>query len=284
MVIGLSHRTAPLAVRERFWISDNRRPEALTQLNQAEGIDEVIVLAASDRTDFLLWASDATLAANSILRFLTAHCSLTLCEWNHFYRLLDTAALIHVFQVASGLDSAVPGETQVLPELQNAWRLAQEVGASSRFLDAVVQKACAVAERVRNEIAPGQSEAAAPPLGSESVVEARKVIEDEAQAFHRKLLSERVVPTIVALRNRLDEICQEELKHFKHEYGPLPRDQDALFVHLASRITRRIAGSLARELKEPPGKAEQAQLAIAVERLFHLEKPEKAAAAPTSEA
>ena len=56
MVVGLNYRTAPVAVRERFWISEDRRYEALVQLSKAEGIEEVIVLATCNRTEFLLWA------------------------------------------------------------------------------------------------------------------------------------------------------------------------------------------------------------------------------------
>jgi glutamyl-tRNA reductase len=58
MAIGLNHRTAPVAVRERFWISESRRYEALAQLAQAESLDEIVVLATCNRTEFLLWASD----------------------------------------------------------------------------------------------------------------------------------------------------------------------------------------------------------------------------------
>ena len=63
MVIGLNHRTAPLAMRERFWISENRRYEVLRQLKSAEGIEEVVVLSTCCRTEFLLWAGEPTLAA-----------------------------------------------------------------------------------------------------------------------------------------------------------------------------------------------------------------------------
>jgi hypothetical protein len=55
MAIGLNHRTAPVAVRERFWISESRRLDALHELIKAEGIEEVIVLATCNRTGFLLW-------------------------------------------------------------------------------------------------------------------------------------------------------------------------------------------------------------------------------------
>ena len=426
MVIGLNHRTAPVAVRERFWISESRRYEALGQVGHAEGVEEAIILATCNRTEFLLWASDPGLAANSVLRFLTAEYGLKLCEWKHFYRLLDEAALLHIFRVASSLDSMVLGEPQIVSQLKGAWQQAQKVGSTGRFLDAVLQKALTVSKRVRNETAIGNSAVSVPyaavelarqtlgtlenkrvlvlgagkmselsarylvnhgassvcvinrtfehalelaaALGGTAVpfeerrqylvdadivisstscphvilsreeaeliarerpdrplvlvdiamprdidpdmrevkgiflydlddlekvvqhnagereaaaLEAQKIVEDEAQGFRRKLLSERVVPTIVALRSHLDGICRQELESFKQECGPFSKDQNELLEDVVTRITRRIAGSLARELKELPEKVEQEQLTVAVQRLFHLETPEKATAGTT---
>ena len=423
MVIGLNHRTAPVAIRERFWISESRRLEALQELIQAEGVEEVIVLATCNRTEFLLWASDPSLAANSVLRLLSAQYGLKLCEWKHFYRLLDEKALLHIFQVASSLDSMVLGEPQIVSQVKGAWQQAQKVGSTGRFLDAVLQKALTVSKRVRNETAIGNSAVSVPSAavelarqvlgtlenkrvlvlgagkmselsarylvnhGASSVcvinrtyehavelaqnlggsaarfedrwrnmaevdivisstscphtvlncdeavaivkdrgkrplvvvdvalprdvdpsvrevegiflydlddlekvvqhnagereaaaLEAQKIVEEEARGFRRKLLAEHVVPTIVALRSRLDEICRQELESFKQECGPFSKDEDALLGDVAGRITRRIAGSLVRELKELPEKAEQEQMTVAVQRLFHLEKAEKALA------
>jgi len=116
----------------------------------------------------------------------------------------------------------------------------------------------------------GEREAAA--------LDAQKIVEAEACGFRNKLLAERVVPTIVALRSRLDEICRQELESFREECGPFSKDESALLGDVAHRIIRRIAGSLARELKELPEKTEQEQLTVAVQRLFHLEPPQKAAA------
>ncbi|MBZ5705910.1 MAG: glutamyl-tRNA reductase [Acidobacteriia bacterium] len=423
MVVGLNHRTAPVAVRERFWISEIRRVEALTQLSRAEGIEEVIVLATCNRTEFLLWANDASLAANSVLRLLSADYGLKLCEWKHFYRLLDDAALLHIFSVASSLDSMVIGEPQIVSQVKAAWQQAQKVGSTARFLDAVMQKALTVSKRVRNETAIGNAAVSVPyaavelarqifgSLENKSVLllgagkmselsaryliksgasavrvvnrtyehavelatqlggtaipfeerwphlvnadivisstscphtilsrdeaeiiarerrqkplvlvdialprdidpsvrevpgiflydiddlekvvqhnageretaaaEARKIVAAEAEGFRRKLLAERVVPTIIALRTRLDQLCRQELESLKTEYGPFSKDQDQMLNAVTSRITQRIAGSLARELKELPEKVEQEQMTAAVQRLFHLETPETALA------
>jgi len=427
MVVGLNYRTAPVAVRERFWISENRRYEALVQLSRAEGIDEVIVLATCNRTEFLLWASDVTLAANSVMRLLGAEYGLMLCEWKHFYRLLDEAALLHIFRVASSLDSMVVGEPQVVSQVKQAWQQAQKIGTTGRFLDAVIQKALTVSKRVRTETAIGNAAVSIPyaaveltrqifgtlehkkvlllgagkmselsargllnqgassvcvinrtlehatelaaKLGGtaipfeerwqhmsradiiisstscphtilsreeaenmtrgrkdtplvivdiamprdidsevrevkgvflydlddlENVVdhnaherevaatEAQKILQSEAQGFRRRLMAERVVPTIVALRERLDEICRQELDSFRNECGPFSVDQDEMLNAIMSRMTQRIAGSLARELKELPEKMEQEQMATALQRLFHLQAPKTAIAGTIS--
>jgi glutamyl-tRNA reductase len=84
-------------------------------------------------------------------------------------------------------------------------------------------------------------------------------------------MADRVVPTIVALRLRLDEICRQELDSFRKESGPLSRDQDEMLDAVTSRITQRIAGSLVRELKELPEKVQQEQMTSALQRLFHLQ-------------
>jgi glutamyl-tRNA reductase len=390
-------------VRERFWISEDRRYQALVQLSSAEGIEEVIVLATCNRTEFLLWVNDVTLAANSVMRLLGTEYGLMLCEWKHFYRLLDEAALQHIFRVASSLDSMVVGEPQIVSQVKQAWQQAQKVGTTGRFLDAVLQKALTVSKRVRNETAIGNAAVSIPyaaveltrqifgtlenkkvlllgagkmselsargllnhgansvcvinrtlehaaelatKLGGvavpfeerwqhmaeadiiisstscphtilsreeaeilvhgrndralvivdiamprdidsavrevkgvflydlddlENVVdhnagereaaaaEAQKILEAEAQGFRRKLMAERVVPTIIALRQRLDEICRQELDSFRQENGPFSKDQDEMLNAVMSRMTKRIAGSLARELKEFPEKVERA--------------------------
>src|SRR6202795_2804849 len=427
LVVGLNYRTSPVAVRERFWISEDRRYQALVQLSRAEGIEEVIVLATCNRTEFLLWVSNVTLAANSVMRLLGSEYGLKLCEWKHFYRLLDEAALMHIFRVASSLDSMVVGEPQVVGQVKDAWKRAQTLGTTGRFLDAVMQKALTVSKRVRTETAIGNAPVSIPyaavelarkifgtlenkkvlllgagkmselsargllnhgassvcvinrtlehatelaaKLGGvaipfeqrwqymaqadiiisstscphtilsreeaqimvrdrknqplvivdiamprdidsavrevkgvflydlddlENVVDhnagereaaaadAQKILLAEAQGFRRKLMAERVVPTIVALRQRLDEICRQELDSFRQENGPFSKDQDEMLNAVMSKMTKRIAGSLARELKELPEKLEQEQMTTAVQRLFHLQTPELALAGTRS--
>jgi glutamyl-tRNA reductase len=150
VVIGLNHRSAAVEVRERFWMSGCRQAEALAMLSQAEGIEEVLVFSTCKRTEFVVWG-DATLAVNSVLRFLTAEYDLKLCEWNSFYRLVDEQALEHAFRVGCGLDSVCIGEKNIARQVSFAWQQARNAGSSGHFLDAVLQKTLAIRRRVRKE-------------------------------------------------------------------------------------------------------------------------------------
>jgi len=82
--------------------------------------------------------------------------------------------------------------------------------------------------------------------------EAEKIVQAEVQGFRKQLLAGSAGPEVTALRVRLDEICRQELESFRLEQGPFPKDQDRLIAAVSARITNKIAGSLARELKAIP--------------------------------
>jgi glutamyl-tRNA reductase len=100
---------------------------------------------------------------------------------------------------------------------------------------------------------------------------ANKIVAEEVQGFRQRLSAERAVPTVVALRQRLDDLCQQEVDFLRQKFGPFSKEQDDLTT-LAAHITQRIASSLARELREPPDRTGQDVLTVAVQRLFQLEK------------
>jgi glutamyl-tRNA reductase len=162
MVVGLNHRTASVAVRERFWIGESQRYEALRQLKKAEGIEEVLVLSATCRTEFLIWASDPTLAANSLVQYLSTNHGLKLSEWEHFYRRLDDDALASLFRLTSGLEAQHLCESELTQRLQSAWEQARTTGAVGPYLNLVLEKAFAVAGRVHKEIGDGKPASSIP--------------------------------------------------------------------------------------------------------------------------
>jgi glutamyl-tRNA reductase len=112
--------------------------------------------------------------------------------------------------------------------------------------------------------------------------EAQKILQVEAEGFRSKLRAETAVPTIVALRQRLDELCRQELDAFRQENGPFSKNQDEMLAAMMSRMTQRIAASLSRELKGLPEKTEQEILTTARHRLFHLPTAESVITGTTS--
>lgn len=258
MVIGVNPHAAPVEVRERYRIQQDRQPEALRKLSRADGIAEVMLVSNGDRTDFVLWACDASAASGSVLGFLTREYGLQLTDWKHFYRKLDEIALAHVFEAAAGVESLGHGK-ECSEQLKDASVAALQAGTLGRFLDAVAQRALAMGAELRNEVSRGGLEAA------------EALARREAKLFYAKLLKERVVPTIAALRKRLDDMCVKELDSFYEGMAVLSNEERELVEAFAARLTQRIAGTLAHELKEPCEKIEQERLTAAVQRLFHLE-------------
>jgi glutamyl-tRNA reductase len=112
--------------------------------------------------------------------------------------------------------------------------------------------------------------------------EIEKMIAAEVQAFRSRMRAQMVAPTAVALQQRMEEICRQELESFVTERGPFTREQDQLLHAITALVIHKIAGSLARELKDLPGKEEQEQMTRAMTRLFHLEPPQQALAGTRS--
>ena len=147
VVIGLNYRTAPLPVRERFWLSEAHLCQTLVELARYEGIDESAVLVTSDHTDYVLWASDISVAANSIQAFLARKHDLRLSDWQHFYRLFHDAALSHLLRAVCGLDCGQGSELQMAGCLQSAWSQAQLVGTAGHHLDSLFSTALTASKR-----------------------------------------------------------------------------------------------------------------------------------------
>lgn len=258
MVIGVNPKSAPVEVRERFCIPSDRHAEALAELHRGDGITEVMLLSHGGRTDFILWCCDPSAASNAVLNFLTRACGLQLADWKHFYRKLDEAAVAHVLIAAAGLD-AIVREKRNGEHFKEASVSALQAGTLGTFLDAVAQRSLAFSRQLCDEATRNGLEAAE--------ILARK----ESKTFYCRLLRERVTPTIAALRKRLDEICIKELESFYEGLTALSVEERELVEAFAARLTQRIAGTLAHELKEPCEKIEQERLTSAVQRLFGLD-------------
>ena len=122
IVVGLNHRTAPLELLERVTVPAARLPKALADLRARAALDEVVVLSTCMRTEVYATAERFHPAVQDIRNFL---CELSFSApedvADHLTMLYDDAAIGHLFSVASGLDSAVLGESEVLAQVRGAW-------------------------------------------------------------------------------------------------------------------------------------------------------------------
>jgi glutamyl-tRNA reductase len=157
LLLGLSHKTAPVEVRERFAIAEGSTSEQLKALAERPGISEAVILSTCNRVEFLVNTQVGADPTQEIFSFLTTTGCQGLEESKpYFYRYLDEEAIRHVFRVASSLDSMVVGEPQILGQVKEAYASARAAGTIQGNLDFVLNQAFRVARRVRNETGTGQ--------------------------------------------------------------------------------------------------------------------------------
>ena len=154
IVVGLNHRTVPLEVLERMTVSDARLPKALHDLGSRDNLSEAVVLSTCMRTEIYAVAGKYHGAVQDVRNFLS-ELGFTAPEdfSDHLYSFHDDAAVTHLFRVASGLDSAVLGEGEVLGQVRDAWEKARAEGAAGPVLSALFRHAVEVGKRARAETA-----------------------------------------------------------------------------------------------------------------------------------
>jgi glutamyl-tRNA reductase len=153
LVLGLNHRTAPIEVRERVVFDAGRLPGALASLAALPGLAEALIVSTCNRTElYCVGAGSGPLAA-----WLVAESGGDPAVAGCLYRIEGPDAVRHLFSVASGLDSLVLGEPQILGQLKDAYRAAQQSATAGAMLNRLFQTAFAVAKRVRTETAIGAS-------------------------------------------------------------------------------------------------------------------------------
>ncbi|KAF1706600.1 glutamyl-tRNA reductase [Pseudoxanthomonas sacheonensis] len=143
-VLGLNHQTAPVGLRERVAFDAAALPAALSSLRALPDVSEAAVLSTCNRTELYAIAdNDRTLSD-----WLTTHAEGL---DGYLYRHSDADAVRHLFRVATGLDSMVLGEPQILGQVKEAWVTARENGALGNVLDRLFQQTFAVAKRARTD-------------------------------------------------------------------------------------------------------------------------------------
>jgi glutamyl-tRNA reductase len=152
VVVGANHRTAPLDLLERMAVTGERLPKLLHHLAGGEHTSEAVVLATCNRTEVYLVAERFHGAYREVRDFFA---DLTFLPPEHFAESLyvhyDDQAVRHLFEVSAGLDSAVPGEHEILGQVRTAWELARSEGTAQRTLNQLFRHALEVGKRARTE-------------------------------------------------------------------------------------------------------------------------------------
>ena len=199
-VFGLNHNTAPVEIRERLYVPEAAVPEFLSRL-KGQGVEEAIVLSTCNRTEIYYSCKDCEEALAVIRECLKSHFHVQDENLESYvYAFLDADAYKHLFLVASGLDSMIIGEPQILGQVKDSYRLATAQNATGFLLDKVFHRTFNVAKRIRTETRIGYNPVS---ISSMAVELSKKIFLD---------LPQKKILVIGA-----GEMCEIALKQFKKE-------------------------------------------------------------------
>jgi glutamyl-tRNA reductase len=137
LALGISHKTAPLPLRERLALSEGRATGILAELTAEEAIHEAVAISTCNRTELYLVVADPVEAENAALGALSMQAELRPTELlGNVYSLHGPEAVRHLFSVAAGLDSMIVGEAEIQGQVKRAYELALVEGATGPLTNA----------------------------------------------------------------------------------------------------------------------------------------------------
>jgi glutamyl-tRNA reductase len=152
LALGVSHKTAPLDLRERLSLTEGRAVSALRELTEASGIHEAAAISTCNRTELYLIVSDPIEAESTALGVLTRQAEIRPTELlGHLYSLRSTEAARHLLRVTAGLDSMILGEAEIQGQVKRAYELALVEGGTGPILNRLFRAALAAGGRAREE-------------------------------------------------------------------------------------------------------------------------------------
>lgn len=198
VVVGLSHKTAPVEVREKISFPFEKLPEALKGMTSKKGISEGVILSTCNRVEVVAIAANAQEGIRELKRFIAEfnNIPVELIE-NYLYSHTSEEAIRHIFRVGSSLDSMIVGEPQILGQMKDAYQEALDHNFTGIILNKLYRKAFSVAKRVRTETSIASS---AVSISYAAVELAKKIFGD---------LSNKRVMLIGA-----GEMCELAARHF----------------------------------------------------------------------
>ena len=198
VVVGLSHHTAPVEIRERLAFAPTAMEKPLRQMLELPAIAEALIVSTCNRVELYAATKDPDTAAATLRRFLADYHAVPLEEIEqHLYDHQGEAVIRHLFRVASSLDSMIIGEPQILGQIKTAYGYALEFKTAGLILNRFLHKAFSVAKRVRTETG----------IASSAVSVSFAAVELARKIFDR--LDDKAVMIIGA-----GEMCELAARHF----------------------------------------------------------------------
>jgi glutamyl-tRNA reductase len=158
IVVGLSHKTAPVEIREKVAFAPDRLHEALHSVRDLPNVHEGVIVSTCNRVEVYAASREREAGIESLVSFMAETHEVPLDQLRpHLYVHAGTDAVQHVFRVASSLDSMVVGEPQILGQVKDAYEVAAEGSATGLVLNRFMHKAFSTAKRVRTETRIAQS-------------------------------------------------------------------------------------------------------------------------------
>ena len=206
LALGVSHKTAPLAVRERLALPEGRATAVLGELTAHDAIHEAVAISTCNRTELYLLAGDTVEAESAALGILARQADIRPTELTgSLYSKRGSQAVRHLFGVAAGLDSMIVGEAEIQGQVKRAYELALVEGSTGPVTNRLFREALAAGKRVRSETGVGRSrvsvssvavELAAEMLGDLSMRRVLVIGAGENGELTAKALRERGVHTV----------------------------------------------------------------------------------------
>jgi len=237
LLVGLSHKTAPIDIRERLAIREDTVPQVLRELSRSLGFREAMILSTCNRVEVM---AGPTLGDDSLTQlndYLSRHHGLAPESLrSHLYSFTREDLVNHVFHVAASLDSMVVGEAQILGQLKSAFSHSQEAGLAGVWLQRLMPHAFFVAKRVRSETHIGESSVS---ISSVAVELAVKIFGDlggrSVLLLGTGKMGELAIRSLIAagvgqiqVANRTREKAEVVAARFKGTAVPFERLEDAL--------------------------------------------------------
>ncbi len=152
LALGISHKTAPLELRERVAFTEGRAAGMIRELVEASEVHEAAAISTCNRTELYLVAPDGVAAESLALGVLAREAEIRPTELvGHLYSLRATDAVSHLFRVTAGLDSMIIGEAEIQGQVKRAYELALVEGATGPILNRLFRGALAAGKRARSE-------------------------------------------------------------------------------------------------------------------------------------